>query len=112
MVKIIRLLVTYIRHGVEQIRTGWADGPAYITQCPIPPGGHYTYRFTISGQEGTVWWHAHVSWLRATVHGAFVIYPKRGKPYPFPKPLAEIPLVIGDDLLCDSKTNVCILNGF
>jgi len=83
-------------HGVEQIRTGWADGPAYITQCPIPPGGHYTYRFTISGQEGTVWWHAHVSWLRATVHGAFVIYPKRGKPYPFPKPRAEIPLVIGE----------------
>jgi laccase len=88
-----------VRHGVEQLRTSWADGPAYITQCPIPPGGHYTYRFNISGQGGTVWWHAHISWLRATVHGVFVIYPKRGSLYPFPKPRADIPIVIGDDLL-------------
>lgn len=83
-------------HGVEQLRTGWADGPAYVTQCPIAPGGHFTQRFTITGQEGTVWWHAHVSWLRASVHGAFVIYPKIGKSYPFPKPTAEVPIIIGE----------------
>eukprot|EP00253_Pinus_taeda_P036153 PITA_36153 len=83
-------------HGVEQLRTPWADGPAYVTQCPIPPGGRYTYRFNISGQEGTVWWHAHYSWLRATVHGAFVILPEEGSSYPFSKPYAEIPIVIGE----------------
>ncbi|XP_062011209.1 laccase-17-like [Rosa rugosa] len=22
-------------HGIRQLQTGWADGPAYITQCPI-----------------------------------------------------------------------------
>ncbi|GLJ52116.1 hypothetical protein SUGI_1108480 [Cryptomeria japonica] len=54
-------------HGVRQIRSGWADGPGYITQCPIQQGGNYTYRFTIVAKEGTLWWHAHVSWLRATV---------------------------------------------
>jgi len=83
-------------HGVTQLRTAWADGPGYITQCPIQPGGHYTYRFTITKQEGTLWWHAHVSWLLATVHGAFVIYPKRGSLYPFPKPHGEIPIIIGE----------------
>eukprot|EP00253_Pinus_taeda_P000920 PITA_00920 len=83
-------------HGVEQLRTPWADGPAYVTQCPIPPGGHYTYKFNITRQEGTVWWHAHYSWLRATVHGAFVMYPKEGSSYPFTKPYAEIPIIIGE----------------
>ena len=87
------------RHGVKQLRTGWADGPEYITQCPILPGGNFTQRFTINGQEGTLFWHAHSSWLRATVHGAIIIYPKKGKSYPFPKPHAEVPIIIGDELL-------------
>lgn len=72
-------------HGIRQLRTGWADGPAYITQCPIQPGHSYVYNFTITGQRGTLWWHAHILWLRATVHGALVILPKLGVPYPFPK---------------------------
>ncbi|KAD3068208.1 hypothetical protein R6Q59_017796 [Mikania micrantha] len=83
-------------HGVRQLRTGWADGPAYITQCPIQPGGVYIYNFTLTGQRGTLWWHAHVLWLRATVHGAIVILPKIGVPYPFPKPNKEVVLVLGE----------------
>ena len=77
------------RHGVRQLRTGWADGPAYITQCPILPSQAYVYNFTLTGQRGTLWWHAHILWLRATVHGALVILPKLGVPYPFPKPNME-----------------------
>ncbi|GLJ52123.1 hypothetical protein SUGI_1108630 [Cryptomeria japonica] len=83
-------------HGVRQIRTAWADGTGYITQCPIQPHGRFTYKFTIIGQEGTLWWHAHVRWLRATLNGAIVIYPKLGSPYPFPQPSAEIPVVLGE----------------
>ncbi|KAG5618913.1 hypothetical protein H5410_018737 [Solanum commersonii] len=57
------------RHGVRQLRSGWADGPAYITQCPIQ---------------------------RATVYGAFIIYP-RIRLYPFSAPVeAEIPIVFGE----------------
>ncbi|XP_057955974.1 laccase-12-like [Malania oleifera] len=78
------------------MRTPWADGPAYVTQCPIQPGGSYTYRFTIEKQEGTLWWHAHVSWLRATVYGALIIYPKLGSCYPFQKPVKEFPLLLGE----------------
>ncbi|XP_022978138.1 laccase-4-like [Cucurbita maxima] len=83
-------------HGIRQLRTGWADGPAYITQCPIPSGQSYLYNFTITGQRGTLFWHAHILWLRATVHGAVVILPKRGVPYPFPAPHKEVVVVLAE----------------
>ncbi|CAI0426048.1 unnamed protein product [Linum tenue] len=82
-------------HGIRQLRTGWADGPAYITQCPIQPGQSYLYNFTVTGQRGTLLWHAHILWLRATVHGGIVILPKLGVPYPFPAPHKEVVVVLG-----------------
>ncbi|GFY83473.1 laccase 12 [Actinidia rufa] len=91
-----RYNVTIHWHGIRQMRTGWADGPEFVTQCPIRPGGSYTYRFTIEGQEGTLWWHAHSSWLRATVYGALIIQPKKGSSYPFPKPNRQTPLLLGE----------------
>ncbi|PHU05323.1 Laccase-22 [Capsicum chinense] len=92
----VKYNITIHWHGVKQLRSGWADGPAYITQCPVQPGQSYVYNFTITGQRGTLLWHAHILWLRATVHGAFVILPKRGVPYPFPKPNHEAVLVLGE----------------
>ncbi|XP_044507756.1 laccase-12-like [Mangifera indica] len=83
-------------HGIRQIRTAWADGPEMVTQCPIRPGMSYTYRFTIQGQVGTLWWHAHSSWLRATVYGALIIHPKEGSSYPFPKPTRETAILLGE----------------
>ncbi|KAG2614515.1 putative laccase-17 [Panicum virgatum] len=91
--------VTVHWHGVRQMRTGWSDGPEYVTQCPIRPRQTYTYRFTVAGQEGTLWWHAHSSWLRATVHGALIIRPRAGVPYPFnagKPPAREIPILLGE----------------
>jgi laccase len=87
--------VTIHWHGVRQLRTPWADGPEFVTQCPIKPGESYKYVFTIKGQEGTLWWHAHSSWLRATVYGALIIRPREGKAYPFGKPSREVPVVLG-----------------
>ncbi|KAK6924375.1 Multicopper oxidase, type 1 [Dillenia turbinata] len=83
-------------HGLKQYRNGWADGPAYITQCPIKTGNSYTYDFNITGQRGTLWWHAHILWLRATVHGAIVIMPPQGTPYPFPQPNQEFNIILGE----------------
>ncbi|XP_062081954.1 laccase-17-like [Humulus lupulus] len=83
-------------HGIRQLRTGWADGPAYVTQCPIQTGQSYVYNYTIVGQRGTLFWHAHISWLRATLYGPIIILPKRGIPYPFPKPHREVPIIFGE----------------
>lgn len=71
------------------------DGANMITQCPIQPGYNFTYRFDITGQEGTLLWHAHVVNLRATLHGAIIIRPRSGRPYPFPKPYKEVPIIFG-----------------
>ncbi|XP_028061669.1 laccase-12-like [Camellia sinensis] len=85
------------KRGVRQMRIGWVDGLEFVTQCPIRPGKSYTYLFTIQGQEGTLWWHAQCSWLRATVYGALIIHPKEGSSYPFPKPKCETTLLLGTD---------------
>ncbi|KAK2430919.1 laccase-4 [Trifolium repens] len=88
--------VTIHWHGIKQLRTCWSDGPAYVTQCPIQTGQSFIYNFTLTGQRGTLLWHAHITWLRATVHGAIVILPKRGIPYPFPKPDKEKIIILGE----------------
>ncbi|KAG9449292.1 hypothetical protein H6P81_009257 [Aristolochia fimbriata] len=90
-------------HGIRQLRSGWADGPAYITQCPIQTGQSYVYNFTIVGQRGTLFWHAHISWLRSTLYGPIVILPKLHVPYPFPKPSKEFILIFGEWFNADTE---------
>ncbi|RFU25470.1 hypothetical protein B7463_g10872, partial [Scytalidium lignicola] len=46
-------------HGLYQNGTNWMDGTIGVTQCPIAPGGNFTYDFTIRGQSGTYWYHSH-----------------------------------------------------
>ncbi|VAI76882.1 unnamed protein product [Triticum turgidum subsp. durum] len=88
--------ITLHWHGVNQPRSPWWDGPEYITQCPIQPGGNFSYRIIFSEEEGTLWWHAHTAMDRDTVHGAIVIRPRRGTTYPFSKPHREIPIILGE----------------
>nr|GMC90047.1 laccase-17-like [Ipomoea batatas] len=90
-------------HGIRQLRSGWADGPAYITQCPIQTGQSYVYNYTIVGQRGTLFWHAHISWLRATVYGPIIIRPKKNVSYPFVKPYKEVPIIFGEWFNADTE---------
>uniref|UniRef100_A0A0A9HE11 Laccase n=1 Tax=Arundo donax TaxID=35708 RepID=A0A0A9HE11_ARUDO len=89
--------ITIHWHGILQRLSSWADGPNMVSQCPISPaGGIYTYRFNVTGQEGTLWWHAHVSFLRATVYGALLVRPAPAASYPFPMPHREATLLLGE----------------
>ncbi|TKW02063.1 hypothetical protein SEVIR_8G220200v4 [Setaria viridis] len=89
--------ITIHWHGVKQWLNCWADGVPMITQLPIQPNQNFTYRFNVIGQEGTLWWHAHVPFLRASLHGALIIRPRNGaSSYPFPKPDREVPIIIAD----------------
>lgn len=95
IIKVFIDRLSICRHGVKQPRNPWSDGPAYITQCPIRPGTNFSQRIVLSDEVGTLWWHAHIEWSRATVYGALIVYPKEGDAYPFPKPSAEIPIILG-----------------
>ncbi|KAG6418009.1 hypothetical protein SASPL_120207 [Salvia splendens] len=95
--------VSFHWHGIRQLLSGWADGPAYVTQCPIQTGQSYAYNFSITGQRGTLWWHAHISWLRATLHGPLIILPFKNTSYPFPKPHKEVPIIFGEWFNADTE---------
>ena len=84
--------ITLHWHGVDQPRNPWFDGPEYITQCPIQPGTNFTYRINFTEEEGTLWWHAHSDFDRATVHGAIVI----SAAYPYSKPHREVLIILGE----------------
>ncbi|KAH6834720.1 laccase 14 [Perilla frutescens var. hirtella] len=88
--------ITIHWHGVKMPRYPWSDGPEFVTQCPISPGTRFSQRVVLSDEEGTLWWHAHSEWSRASVYGALVILPPRKETYPFPKPHAEVPILLGE----------------
>ncbi|KAJ9560679.1 hypothetical protein OSB04_005839 [Centaurea solstitialis] len=88
--------ITIHWHGVKLPRYPWSDGPEFITQCPIQPDTRFSQKIILSDEEGTLWWHAHSDWSRATVHGLLVVSPKIGTNFPFPKPHADVPVILGD----------------
>jgi FtsP/CotA-like multicopper oxidase with cupredoxin domain len=54
------------------------DGPGYITQAPVPPGGSYTYEYIVQ-QHGTYFYHSHTRPDRQQalgLYGALIIKPK------------------------------------
>ncbi|KAB5522029.1 Cupredoxin [Coniochaeta sp. 2T2.1] len=46
-------------HGIFQNGTNHMDGVPGVTQCPVAPGGSFRYEFTVTGQSGTYFYHAH-----------------------------------------------------
>ncbi|KAK0218569.1 laccase lcc5 [Armillaria nabsnona] len=62
-------------HGLFQKGSNWADGPAFINQCPIARGDSFLYRFDTAGQAGTFWYHSHLSTQYCDgLRGPFIIY--------------------------------------
>ncbi|KAJ7642439.1 laccase [Mycena polygramma] len=62
-------------HGIFQEKTNWADGPAFVTQCPIVPQNSFLYEFPVPDQAGTYWYHSHLSTQYCDgLRGPLVIY--------------------------------------
>jgi len=54
------------------------DGPAFVTQPPIPPGESFSYEFTVN-QSGTYFYHSHASSDRQQglgLYGALIVAPR------------------------------------
>jgi FtsP/CotA-like multicopper oxidase with cupredoxin domain/uncharacterized membrane protein len=74
-------------HGL--ILPNGMDGPADITQAPIPPGGSFTYEFT-ANQAGTFFYHSHANPERQQglgLYGALIIDPRQPTPVRYDKEL-------------------------
>lgn len=87
-----RVRITVTNHLPESTTVHWhglilpneMDGPAKITQKPIPPGGSYTYEF-ITEQAGTFFYHTHDHVDRQQafgLYGALIIDPKNAQEAP------------------------------
>ncbi|KAJ7464416.1 laccase 2 precursor [Mycena latifolia] len=62
-------------HGLFQRNTSWADGPSFVTQCPIAANDSFLYDFQAPGQAGTYWYHSHLSTQYCDgLRGPMVIY--------------------------------------
>ncbi|KAH9913346.1 laccase [Epithele typhae] len=62
-------------HGFFQAGTNWADGPAFVNQCPIASGHSFLYDFSVPGQAGTFWYHSHLSTQYCDgLRGPMVVY--------------------------------------
>ena len=58
-----------------QSATNWADGGAFVNQCPISTGNSFSYEFTANDQAGTFWYHSHLSTQYCDgLRGPMVIY--------------------------------------
>ncbi|KAH9963956.1 laccase [Lactifluus volemus] len=61
-------------HGIMQRHTNFADGPAFVTQCPIVPNESFVYKFNAFQQAGTFWYHSHFKNQYCDgLRGAFII---------------------------------------
>ncbi|KAM0849586.1 hypothetical protein ACQ4PT_053622 [Festuca glaucescens] len=82
--------------GIKQRKNSWQDGVAG-TNCPIPPGANYTYKFQAKDQIGTFTYFPSVALHRsAGGFGALNVYQRPAIPVPYPAPDGDFTLLVGD----------------
>lgn len=65
-------------HGFSLKDQPWMDGTKYVSQCPIPGGSSFTYRFRVNEMPGTYFWHDHSSMNRADgLQGGLIVHRRR-----------------------------------
>uniref|UniRef100_A0A251V3G2 Putative cupredoxin n=1 Tax=Helianthus annuus TaxID=4232 RepID=A0A251V3G2_HELAN len=91
-------------NGVKQRKTSWQDG-VLGTNCPIPPGGQWTYHMQVKNQIGTFSYFASLGMHRAV--GAFGGFNIQARPVifvPYLKLVAEFTILVSDWWKSDHKT--------
>ncbi|XWS69855.1 hypothetical protein CRYUN_Cryun04dG0214000 [Craigia yunnanensis] len=87
-------LITW--NGVQQRRNSWQDG-VYGTNCPIPPGGNFTYTLQVKDQIGSYFYFPSLALHKAAGgYGGFRILSRSVIPVPFPPPTADYTILAGD----------------
>eukprot|EP01018_Ginkgo_biloba_P004840 Gb_17061 [translate_table: standard] len=92
-------------NGVQQRRNSWQDG-VFGTNCPIPPGKNFTYKFQVKDQIGSYYYFPSMYFHKAAGgFGGLRIASRPRIPVPFPDPAGDYTVLIGDWY----KTNHTIL---
>ncbi|CAD5168809.1 unnamed protein product [Musa acuminata subsp. malaccensis] len=82
-------------NGVQQRRNSWQDG-VYGTNCPIPPGGNFTYVMQVKDQIGSYFYFPSLAFHKAAGgFGGIRVLSRPLIPVPFPPPAADYTLLIG-----------------
>jgi FtsP/CotA-like multicopper oxidase with cupredoxin domain len=77
------------------------DGVPGISQPPVPPGGTFTYEFTVNNQPGTFFYHTHVAPDKQQalgLYGAFIVEPPAPLPHDYTFMLGEWTVKDGGNL--------------
>lgn len=83
-------------NGIKQRKNSWQDG-MMGTNCPIPPNSNFTYKFQTKDQIGTYFYFP--STLTHKFSGGFGglnVYARSVIPVPYPKPVQDFTLLVGD----------------
>ena len=78
--------INFINHLPDSATMHWhglvvpnrMDGPAHITQAPVPPGGRYVYEYVVQ-QSGSYFYHSHMRPDRQQafgLYGALIVHPR------------------------------------
>ncbi|XP_020274058.1 L-ascorbate oxidase homolog [Asparagus officinalis] len=87
-------LITW--NGIKQRKNSWQDG-VLGTNCPIPPGANYTYKFQTKDQIGTFTYFPSTAMHRAAGgYGALNVYARPRIPIPYDPPAGDFTLLVGD----------------
>lgn len=96
-------LITW--NGIKQRKNSWQDG-VLGTNCPIPPGKNYTYKFQTKDQIGTFTYFPSTSIHRASGgFGALNVYQRPQIPVPYDPPAGDYTLLVGDWYKAGHKVN-------
>uniref|UniRef100_A0A0D9WUZ6 L-ascorbate oxidase n=1 Tax=Leersia perrieri TaxID=77586 RepID=A0A0D9WUZ6_9ORYZ len=83
-------------NGIKQRKNSWQDG-VLGTNCPIPPGSNYTYKFQSKDQIGSFFYFPSVALHRAAGgFGSFNVFQRPQIPVPYSPPAADFTLLVGD----------------
>ncbi|XP_074589962.1 L-ascorbate oxidase homolog [Curcuma longa] len=83
-------------NGIQQRRNSWEDG-VYGTNCPIPPGGNFTYVMQLKDQIGSYFYFPSLAFHKAAGgFGGIRILSRPLIPVPFSPPADDYTLLIGD----------------
>ncbi|KAJ8528830.1 hypothetical protein K7X08_030474 [Anisodus acutangulus] len=84
-------------NGVQQRKNSWQEG-TLGTNCPIPPGSNFTYKFQVKDQIGSFYYYPTTALHRAAGgYGGITVHSRPLIPIPFTvDPVDEFFVLVGD----------------